>query len=99
MSDTYGRSFHSSLFAIGMSYEKVQEPVDVVIAFHRDRPEPMMFRWGKQYYQVQKVNLVHTEHIGREKIYFFSVSDAVNAYRLSFRTESLQWRLEEMRAL
>lgn len=79
-----------------MSYEKVQEPVEVVVAFHRNRPEPMMFKWGKQYYQIKKVNLVHTERVGREKIYYFSVSDTANAYRLSFRTESLQWLLEEM---
>jgi hypothetical protein len=79
-----------------MRYEKVEEPIEVLIAFKRKRPEPMIFKWGTKYYQVQKTNLVHSERIGREKVYFFSVSDETSAYRLSFRTESLIWRLEEM---
>lgn len=79
-----------------MSYESVKEPVEVLVAFRKNRPEPMMFKWGTQYYQVQKINLVHTERDGREKVYYFSVSDTANAYRLSFRTESMQWLLEEM---
>ncbi len=78
-----------------MSYESVKEPVEVLVAFKNDRPEPMMFKWGNQYYHVRKVNLVHAERVGREKIYFFSVSDEANAYRLSFSTESLRWQLEE----
>lgn len=79
-----------------MPYDKVQESVEVLIAFRNERPEPIMFKWGKRYYQVKKVNLMHAERVGREKIYYFSVSDEANSYRLSFRTESLNWQLEEM---
>jgi hypothetical protein len=79
-----------------MSYEKIHEPVEVMVAFRKERPEPMMFKWGARYFQIQKVNLVHAERVGREKVYYFSVSDEANAYRLSFRTESLQWQLEEL---
>ena len=83
-----------------MPYETVQQPVDVLIAFKNGgRPEPMVFKWGNRYYQVRKVNLIHTERVGQEKIYYFSVSDDANAYRLSFRSESLAWRLEEMATL
>ena len=80
-----------------MNYEKVGEPIEVLVAFKDVRPEPMMFKWGKRYYQVRKVNMVHAERFGREKIYYFSVSDdSATAFRLSFRTESMTWRLEEM---
>jgi len=82
-----------------MSYEAVCEPVEVLVAFRKERPEPMVFKWGNRYYQVRKVNLIHTERVGQEKIYYFSVSDEANAYRLSFRSESLAWRLEEMAVL
>ncbi len=78
-----------------MSYEKVQQPVDVVIAFRKRRPEPIIFKWANRYYHIKKVNLVHSERLGREKIYYFSVSDDTTAYRLSFRTESLSWQLDE----
>lgn len=84
------------IFQPSMTYEKVNEPVEVLAAFRQNRTEPMTFKWGKKYYQVQKVNLIHTEHDGREKIYYFSVSDDSNAFRLSFHTESLKWNLEEV---
>lgn len=80
-------------------YEKVSEPVEVLVAFRGERVEPMMFKWGARHFQVRKVNLVHTERRGREKITYFSVSDAANAYRLSFSSETLKWQLEEMATL
>ncbi|MFA5936016.1 MAG: hypothetical protein WC787_04150 [Patescibacteria group bacterium] len=80
-------------------YEKVSEPIEVLAAFRKDRTEPMVFKWGNRHYQIKRVNLVHTERHGREKIYIFSVSDEANAYRLSFSSESLQWTLEEMAVL
>lgn len=79
-----------------MLYEQVHEPIEVLAAFRKGGTEPMTFKWGNRYYQVNKVNLVHTEHDGREKVYFFSVSNDDTSYRLSFRTESLRWMLEEM---
>ena len=79
-----------------MCYEKIDQPVEVLVAFRKEHPEPMVFKWGTQYYQIRKVNLVHSERSGREKVYYFSVSDEANSYRLSFRTESLAWRLEEL---
>ncbi len=77
-------------------YEKVSEPIEVMVAFRTERPEPVVFRWNRRLYRVSKVNLVHEERRGREKVYIFSVSDHSNAYRLSFSTESLKWRLEDM---
>jgi hypothetical protein len=79
-----------------MVYEKVNQPIEVLAAFRNDRTEPMTFKWGNRYYQVKKVNLVHTEREGRDKIYYFSVSDETTAFRLSFRTETLAWKLEEL---
>jgi len=79
-----------------MLYEKINEPIEVMATFRKEGAEPMTFKWGNTYYQVNKVNLVHTEHDGREKIYYFSVSNDATSYRLSFRSESLKWMLEEM---
>jgi hypothetical protein len=80
-------------------YEKISEPVEVLVAFREKQIEPMTFKWGIRHYQIRKVNLVHSERRGREKITYFSVSDESNAYRLSFSSESLKWRLEEMATL
>lgn len=80
-------------------YEKVAQPIDVLVAFHKERVEPMTFKWGGRYYQVKKINLVHSEGHGRERTVYFSVSDEANAYRLSYATDTMQWHLEEMATL
>lgn len=79
-----------------MTYETINEPIEVMAVFHKERAEPMTFKWGARYYPINKVNLVHSEHDGRETVYYFSVSNDTAAYRLSFRTRSLKWMLEEM---
>ncbi|MCI0479251.1 hypothetical protein L0Y59_01780 [Candidatus Uhrbacteria bacterium] len=80
-------------------YSSVSEPIEVLAAFRKGRTEPMTFKWGNRYYQVKKVNMVHSERRGREKVVIFSVSDDANAYRLSFSTESLRWTLEELASM
>ena len=77
-------------------YSKISEPIEVMVAFRENRPEPIVFKWNRRIYRVSKINLVHTERRGREKFYIFSVSDEANAYRLSFSGESLEWKMEEM---
>ena len=79
-----------------MFYQKVYAPIDVFMSFRREQPEPMVFKWEDRFYQIQKINLVHTERLGQKKVYYFSVSDGANTYRLGFCTETLSWWLEEM---
>jgi hypothetical protein len=79
--------------------EKVSASIDVLVAFRRDRVEPMTFKWDGRYYQVKKINLVHSEGHGREKITSFFVSDEANSYHLLFSADSMKWRLEEMMSL
>lgn len=79
-----------------MLYQTIHEPIEVLAAFRKECTELMSFKWGNRHYQIKKVNLVHTEHNGREKIYYFAVSSDAASYRLSFRSESLTWMLEEM---
>lgn len=80
-------------------YQKISEPIEVLAAFRKQGPEPMIFKRGNRHYQIKKVHLIHTERQGRDKIYIFSVSDETDAYRLAFSTESLTWSLEESAVL
>ncbi len=77
-------------------YEQIAEPVEVLVAFRRDKMEPVVFKWANRHYHIKRIHLVHTERQGREKRLFFSVSDGTNAFRLSFSTDKLDWRLEDM---
>lgn len=80
-------------------YKKISEPIEVMAVFKRDKVDPVLFKWNGRQYKVDHVNLVHTERLGREKFFIFSVSDNANAYRLRFSTETLKWQLEEMAML
>ncbi|MFH0891618.1 MAG: hypothetical protein V1867_02455 [Candidatus Falkowbacteria bacterium] len=77
-------------------FEKINESVEVLARFAKDRVEPARFRWRNRIYDVEKVNLVHKERRGSDKIYYFSVSDNANSFRLAFSTRDLSWTLEEL---
>jgi len=85
-------------------HEKVNEPIEVLVKFNPSASsgqvnkmvEPTFFKWRGKTYRVEKINLVHKERLGDDKIYYFSVSDNANFFRLAFSTADLGWRLEEL---
>ena len=77
-------------------HEKINEPIEVLVKFNKTLVEPTFFKWRRKTYRVEKINLVHKERQGNDKIYYFSVSDNTNFFRLAFSTADLGWRLEEM---
>jgi hypothetical protein len=79
--------------------ETISEPIEVVVAFRRDKVEPMTFKWANRYYQIKKINMVHSEGHGRDKVTSFFVSDLANSYHLKFSADSMKWDLEEMMSL
>ncbi|MFA6106803.1 MAG: hypothetical protein WC745_03990 [Patescibacteria group bacterium] len=77
-------------------HEKINEPVDVLVKFSQNQVLPTFFKWHGRTYKIDKLNLVHNEKSGDDKIYYFSVSDSLNFFRLAFFTRDLSWRLEEV---
>ncbi len=71
------------------------EPVEVIVTFTKQGIFPRVLKWGKNTYKILQVNLVHSIKEGAVRIYFFSVSDEANAWKLGFNTESLQWWVED----
>lgn len=78
-----------------MLFERIAEPVEVLVTFRTNRPEPMMFRWGNKCYQVRRVKTIFTESLEGAKKITFSVSDDRDIFRLSFRSDTMLWSLEE----
>ena len=76
-------------------YQQIDETIHVLASFAGNKIQPLIFRWGNRSYQVKKVHLVHINRTGRDKIYHFAVTDNANYYKLSFNSETLQWRLTE----
>jgi hypothetical protein len=76
--------------------EKLHDPIDVIVKFDGHKVMPSFFKWRGKTYRVEKINLVHKERDGHDKIYYFSVSDNVNYFRLAFFTRDLSWLIEEL---
>lgn len=75
--------------------EMIHEPIDILVSFQRGRVIPILFMWRGKKYAIQKLNLIHKKKNGNDTIYYFSVTDAANAFKLSFSVPSLHWRIEE----
>lgn len=71
------------------------EPVDIIATFNQKGLLPRVMKWGQKQYKIASVNLVHTIKDGAVRIYFFSVSDGVNSWKLGFNTENLRWWVED----
>jgi hypothetical protein len=79
-----------------MTHQKYNEPVDVLASFTKRSAVPHAIKWGRRRYNVEKVNLVHVANEGRSKIFYFSVSDKLNFFKLRFDAGNLEWRLLEL---
>ncbi len=79
-----------------MIYQKYNDPVDVLASFSGTKAVPHALKWHNKRYPLTKVNLVHVAHEGRGKVFYFSVSDATNFFKLRFDAENLEWRLLEL---
>jgi hypothetical protein len=53
-------------------------------------------RWNDQNYDIRQVNLVHTAREGLKRVFYFSVSDKTNAFKLKLDPDLLEWRLVEL---
>ena len=77
-------------------HEFLNDPVDVVVSFANNRVRPRKLRWDAREYDIKKVNLIHGTKEGTKRLFFFSVSDDTNFFKLRLDTELLEWRLVEL---
>lgn len=71
------------------------ESIDVIATFTKEGIFPRIIKWGTNRYKILKVNLIHPIKDGSVRIYFFSVSDGANSWKLGFNTETLKWWVED----
>lgn len=79
-------------------HEILNDPIDVLIVFRDNRAIPRRLRWNTRDYDIKRVNLVHAAREGTKRIFYFSVSDDTNYFKLRLDTELLEWRLVELYA-
>ena len=79
-----------------MATEWVTEPVAVRVDFCGKRVIPRAMHWNNKLYAIRSVNMVHSTNEGRRKLFYFSVSDTTNYFKLQLDTSSLEWKLVEL---
>ncbi len=79
-----------------MTHQKYNDPIDVLASFSGTKAVPHVIKWGRHRYNLEKVNLVHIANEGLNKIFYFSVSDKINFFKLRFDASNLEWRLLEL---
>lgn len=77
-------------------HEFMNDPIDVVVSFCDNRVLPKRMRWNTRDYEIERVNLVHSAREGQKRIFYFSVSDATNYFKLKLDAECLEWHLVEL---
>ncbi len=74
----------------------VDEIVEVVTVFKKDRALPVLLKWGGREYKIKSIDFVHQTHEGETLIHHFAISDSSNSFKLSFNTANLRWTLEQV---
>ncbi|MBI3955078.1 hypothetical protein HY338_01435 [Candidatus Gottesmanbacteria bacterium] len=77
---------------------KIDELVSVELIFDSRKKSvyPRRLKWQNRIYAIDKIGLHHTVRRGRDLFHIFSVSARNSFFRLSFNTDNLHWRLEEV---
>ncbi|MFH1405490.1 MAG: hypothetical protein ABIH21_05380 [Patescibacteria group bacterium] len=76
--------------------ELINEPIDVLVSFVGNKVSPKRMHWAGKDYDIKTINLVHSAHEGMKRVFYFSVSDFSNYFKLRLDTDSLEWSLVEL---
>ena len=73
--------------------ESINQKVQAGVIFKNALIHPAWFIWDGRRYNIKEINYRWQMTKGLADIYFFSVSDGVNSYELSFNTREMTWVL------
>lgn len=74
----------------------LDDPIDVVVTFTKKHVRPLRMRWQEKLYEIKHVNMIHSGREGNKRLFYFSVSDDTNSFKLKLDPEILEWRLVEL---
>lgn len=77
-----------------MTFEEIDEPIEVIMHFDLGGMHPIRFKWRKRAYRIAQVNGTWASPRGRGRIYHFHVStEDANSFELLFDSENMRWNL------
>jgi hypothetical protein len=75
----------------------IGEKVNVLASF-TGGIRPIKFKWSGRLVTVKEVTYTWKSREGQASVHHFSVTDGTSLYELSFHTQSLVWKLENLEA-
>lgn len=69
------------------------EAVEVIVRFYKGKIIPLYFFLMESRFNIARINYSWTERKGKGMVYYFSVSDNSDNYRLFLDAEAMSWRL------
>lgn len=78
---------------------QIGDTISVLASFGMPyRIKPLKFNWSGRLLEVREITYTWKTREGQNEIYHFSVTDGKTLYELSFDTDSLIWRIENLEA-
>lgn len=79
----------------------INERVEVIIGFYKDRPSPQIavplkMKYKNKEIKFSELGLRHPTMQGKRMVHVFDMSDGICDYRLEFDAEGLTWTLVAM---
>ncbi|MFZ5424803.1 MAG: hypothetical protein ACOZAO_03280 [Patescibacteria group bacterium] len=77
-------------------FERVNDPIEILVNFTYAGAIPLYFTWKGTDYEIKDINFIHTSKEGDSLLYHFAVSTKNEAFKLTFNTKHLLWRIKEV---
>jgi hypothetical protein len=78
---------------------QIGDAISVLASFGMPyRIKPIRFKWSGRLFEVKEITYTWQTKEGEKKTYHFSVTDGKTLYELTFDTDSLIWRIENLEA-
>lgn len=78
---------------------QIGDTISVLASFGMPyRIKPLKFNWSGRLLEVREITYTWETREGQNEIYHFSVTDGKTLYELSFDTDSLIWKIENLEA-
>jgi hypothetical protein len=73
--------------------EEGWEPIEVFVKFLKGKIIPLYFVLAGNRFNISRINYAWSQRKGRAFLYYFSVADKNDTYRLCFNAENMSWHL------
>jgi len=78
-------------------YQDLEENIEVIALFERQRLKPCRFRWRGKIYKVNRITGDWQSKIGQSRMRFFAVVDSsANFFQLCYDERDFSWKVSKI---